>query len=325
LFLQTLFSLCFVCCFLVNRQRRSNKQPFSKKSNLFLKARGRATNDRQHSQAMDEGRHNETRHIKGGANAAKLKYWERLPGRTTVEVLTYVQYSVVLSCLVLSCRVFSSHLFTLLLLLFVGQFTLFQEDWPLHMIMLLTWLHSQIPIQRDTGCVLPFCSLRWQTVSRWMGWETDGVDTSFAYIAALSGDERREKESRERRTKIGRLHSFLFIHVQRIVPYDPLPHCRCRRSKTLVIRFFYWSWSCPLSFPTLDGDTIRNKVCQITLGPLNPKAKPFVVEKSLSPKPSLNWGQGLLIKPQPQAVVISPPPSVVSTESLVELTNSTKA
>jgi hypothetical protein len=46
-------------------------------------------------------------------------------------------------------------------------------------------------------------------------------------------------------------------------------------------------------------------------------------EKTSSPKPSLNWGQGLISKSQPQTVLSLPSP-VVSTELFTEFSNSTK-
>jgi hypothetical protein len=64
-------------------------------------------------------------------------------------------------------------------------------------------------------------------------------------------------------------------------------------------------------------------VTLITLGPLNPGASTPEIEKTKSPKPSLNWGQGLLSKSQPQ-IVLSPPSSVVPTEPPMEFPNSTK-
>jgi hypothetical protein len=64
-------------------------------------------------------------------------------------------------------------------------------------------------------------------------------------------------------------------------------------------------------------------VTLITLGPLNPGASIPGIEKIKSPKPSLNWGQGLVSTSQPQAVLslLSP---VVSTELPIEFSNSTK-
>jgi hypothetical protein len=56
-------------------------------------------------------------------------------------------------------------------------------------------------------------------------------------------------------------------------------------------------------------------VTLITLGPMNPGTNTLETEKIKSPKPSLNWGQGLLIKSQ-QQTSRSPPPSVVSTSSV---------
>ena len=65
-------------------------------------------------------------------------------------------------------------------------------------------------------------------------------------------------------------------------------------------------------------------VTYISLGPLNPGACTLETKKTKTPKPSLNWGQGLLINSQ-QQTNLSPLTSVVSTEQPVEFPNSTKA
>jgi hypothetical protein len=64
-------------------------------------------------------------------------------------------------------------------------------------------------------------------------------------------------------------------------------------------------------------------VILITLGPLNPGASTPETEKTKSPKPSLNLGQGLFTKSQTQTDLSLPSP-VVSTELPVEFPNSTK-
>ncbi len=64
-------------------------------------------------------------------------------------------------------------------------------------------------------------------------------------------------------------------------------------------------------------------VTLITLGPMNPGVSTLRIEKTSSPKPSLNWDQGLISKSQPQTV-LSLPASVVSTELPIEFSNSTK-
>ena len=65
-------------------------------------------------------------------------------------------------------------------------------------------------------------------------------------------------------------------------------------------------------------------VTYISLGPLNPGACTLETKKTKTPKPSLNWGQGLLINSQ-QQTNLTPLTSVVSTEQPVEFPNSTKA
>ena len=64
-------------------------------------------------------------------------------------------------------------------------------------------------------------------------------------------------------------------------------------------------------------------VTLITLGPLNSGISTLETEKTKVPKSTLNWGQGLLSKSQPQAVLslLSP---VVPTELPVEVPNSTE-
>ena len=64
-------------------------------------------------------------------------------------------------------------------------------------------------------------------------------------------------------------------------------------------------------------------VTLITLGPMNPGVSTLGIEKTSSPKPSLNWGQGLISKSQPQTVRSLPSP-VVPTELSIEFSNSTK-
>jgi hypothetical protein len=64
-------------------------------------------------------------------------------------------------------------------------------------------------------------------------------------------------------------------------------------------------------------------VTYISLGSWNPGTSTLETKKTESPKPSLNWGQGLLTKSQQQTNLSLPSP-VVSTEQPVEFPNSTK-